>query len=100
MTDWAKGDLALCMDNSGAFGTSAGDVNLKRGGIYQVEAVIDACLWINGVTAIGLVLAGVRSRAPHGDYYCHRFRKIRPSAIKHIEVLKDIPVPVRETENA
>ncbi len=33
-------------------------------------------------------------------WHATRFRKIRPSAIKHIEALKDVPLHVRENEHA
>lgn len=91
MSDWQKGDLALCL-NDGPI-TRKTKPDLIKGKVYLVEMVFTVGEYV------GLAVEGATSIGPSG-FLASRFRKIRPSAIKHIEALKEIPDPVRENEHA
>lgn len=102
MSDWQKGDLALCLEGGPPRESVAWDgtryyrETYRSGAILIERNVYTVCLvgdLIGGI--VGLSFA-----EEEGPWASSRFRKIRPSAIKHIEALKDIPVPARETENA
>lgn len=89
MTDWQVGDLALCTDDSPSI---YGKTCIRRGAIYTVEKVVE------DAGAVGVTLADVAHNPATLGYYAKRFRKIRPSAIEHIEALKRLPV--KEPEDA
>lgn len=100
MSDWQKGDLALCLKR-GPWEVVWGDKKIhlgfgpQFGDILTVEGVrID---W-EGVLC--LRFGGYNLDPCDFGFEASRFRKIRPSAIKHIEALKDVPLPVRENEHA
>lgn len=98
MSDWQKGDLALCINAKDEF--DVGYCLLELGQVYTVVGVDlrDADIW-----GVGLYLAevtAIETGSHYGSFWGGRFRKIRPSAIKHIEALKDVPLPVRENEHA
>ena len=97
MSDWARGDLALCVRGGTWMRRHTGVIHSdgpKTGDILRVVSV--------------LVNYGLQfSEYPNlcGPEFLRgfnpsRFRKIRPSAINHIEALKDVPLPVRENEHA
>lgn len=99
MTDWQKGDLALCVhDQPMIFPKPCGSGNWRHRGTQVRKGEI--------YTVDGLGVTETSDRRPRLIFVCGRsglairFRKIRPSAIKHIEALKDVPLPVREREDA
>jgi hypothetical protein len=81
MTDWAVGDLAVCVDTlrpeEAKPGRSGGDT-CRKGAVFTVIGIArDA--WGN----VGLILDDIRSDHPTGGYLASAFRKIRPD--KHEE---------------
>lgn len=74
MTDWAPGDLALCIEAEGP--TPPG---LYVGGVYTVQGVVRAA----GQT--GIVIEGYPSWHPTGAWLASCFRKIHPDEQKACE---------------
>ena len=98
MSDWQKGDMALCIRGGNIIGDLL-DYYPISGRIYTVEAVA-MVKFIPG-ESLGLWLKdGPPNKSGQSRWCVSRFRKIRPSAIKHIEAFKDVPLPVRENEHA
>ena len=98
MSDWQKGDLALCVNANDIFGV--GYCKLELGQVYTVTGIDLRDADFSGLGLYVAEVTAVETAFHYDSFWAGRFRKIRPSAIKHIEALKDIPVPVRETENA
>ena len=71
MSDWAVGDLAVCVD---AKGTST----ISEGRVYRVSAIAPPERWQSGYTGIGLFLEGIGRPCLNQDFRATRFRKIRP----------------------
>jgi hypothetical protein len=79
MSDWAPGDLALCVDASGY---AAG--LLAEGHTYTVRRFLPAAPYSLEAPTDSVELLGVRrGRYVHSGFGCFRFRKIRPD--KHEE---------------
>lgn len=80
MSDWAPGDLALCVDN-GPRQTKDGwhgrRQQLRVGACYTVAFI---CLDGAFNPEPALVLAEVKSRAPRGGFGMWRFIKVTPRA--------------------
>lgn len=98
MSDWQKGDLALCVIG-GHRGGPVIDAFPEKGCIYTVEKV-GISDYITGDFLSLWLHDAPRNSDGQKVWPADRFRKIRPSAIKHIEALKDVPLPVRENEHA
>lgn len=98
MSDWQKGDLALCLKRGDWIHDTTG-ATLGSGPHYGEVLTVSAV----GFVGQCLCLQFVEYHTAHSirrPMNADRFRKIRPSAIKHIEALKDVPLPVRENEHA
>ena len=98
MNDWRIGDLALCVNDRNTQGRRW---NPRLGRVYRGQVYTVEGMFIDCDGDLLLILEGFpRNATQHGGLLHTRFRKIRPSAIKHIEALKDVPLPVRENEHA
>lgn len=77
MSDWAVGDLAVCVDASPCpHSPWLGSCGLVEGRSYTVTGILPGSLWDR--CEFGLTLAEIAPPAPLESYASDRFRKIRP----------------------
>lgn len=97
MSDWQVGDLALCIDDGPRDWHTPKQTQalrqLCRGQIYTVSAIGRHSSYGGSIMLVGL--SATHEQMGVG-WHSIRFRKIRPSAIEHIEALKRLPVEVKE----
>lgn len=75
MSDWAVGDLAVCVDDGDSW---YGKFPCRKGHIYRVTGIHIARPGFSDAGRLGLLLEGVHSGSPSGAFDACRFRKVKP----------------------
>tara|TARA_R100001143_G_scaffold58421_2_gene56284 strand:+ start:1573 stop:1863 length:291 start_codon:yes stop_codon:yes gene_type:complete len=77
MTDWQKGDLALCVEHFEENATQHGLSMPSKGAVYNVAEVFDHPLgrpW----GAVGLRFSNLADKGPKSAWNSNMFRKVTP----------------------
>lgn len=72
MTVWRKGMLAVCVDGKAVCGLAHRQMPIE-GEVYRVDGVVAPSHWVTHFGA-GLLINGMLSDNPSGDYAARRFR--------------------------
>lgn len=99
MSDFAPGDVVVCVD-AGDLGVGSRNVGLlSEGRLYRVARVTPPYPWSSGDFCYGVVVEGVRSYNFDGSFHPRRFRKIRPASDQFTRQIRACK-PIKEKEPA